>query len=198
MKIVNLYAKGSEYSSNAYLITGSWNTIADTNTLVDVGRDPAIIGALMAASTGVGKKRVEQVILTHSHYDHVFLLPQIWQLFGPTVYAASPSFPGIDVVVKGGELLTLGDREFEIIATPGHSNDSICLYCAEEKVLFAGDTPLVIRAGGGSYVPEFIAALETLCRKDIRIIYFGHGPPLQERCNDVLRTSLEYARMTAP
>jgi glyoxylase-like metal-dependent hydrolase (beta-lactamase superfamily II) len=194
MKIVNLFTRGLEYSSNVYLITGSWNTISDTNTLVDVGRDPAIIDELMAASTGVGKKRVEQVILTHSHYDHVFLLPRICRMFEPTVYAASASFPGVDVVVSGGELLMMGDREFEVIATPGHSSDSICLYCAEDKVLFAGDTPLVIRAEGGSYMPEFVAALEVLCSRDIGIIYFGHGLPLNEGCNNVLKTSLEHVR----
>lgn len=197
MKIQNLYQKEAEYSSNVYLVTGTWNTLSDVNTLVDVGRTKTIIAELLAASTGVGKKRVEQVILTHSHYDHVSLLPVIQEMFSPRIYAASASFQGVDVVLHGGERIRMGDRECEVIATPGHSNDSICVYCEEEGVLFAGDTPLIIRTPGGSYEPEYIAALETICGKNIHTIYFGHGPPLQEKCNEILKESLENVRKYA-
>jgi glyoxylase-like metal-dependent hydrolase (beta-lactamase superfamily II) len=194
MKIRNLFLCGPEYTSNVYLVTGTWNALTDVNTLVDVGRDPAIIDEIMAASTGVGKKRVERVILTHSHYDHTSLLPRIHELFAPKVYAASASLPGVDVILKGGEHLKMGDRDFEVIATPGHSNDSICLYCAEDRVLFAGDTPVIIRTPDGSYTPEFIDALEIICSKTITAVYFGHGPPLLEQCNELLKTSLKNVR----
>jgi glyoxylase-like metal-dependent hydrolase (beta-lactamase superfamily II) len=194
MKILNLLTKGTEYTSNVYLITGTWNTLDDVNTLIDVGRDPGILPGLMAASTGFGKKRVAQVILTHSHYDHVTLLPLICDMFNPVVRAASPFFEGVDVILKGGEHVKLGDRDFEIIYTPGHSNDSICLYCRQEGVLFSGDAPLVIHTTDGTYEPEFISALERLCSMDIRSLYFGHGPPLLDGCNEVLNESLENVR----
>jgi glyoxylase-like metal-dependent hydrolase (beta-lactamase superfamily II) len=194
MKILNLFTKGTQYTSNVYLVTGTWNALSDMNTLIDTGRDPAILTGLMAASTGVGKKRVEQVILTHSHYDHVTLLPLICDMFNPVVRAASPFLEGVDVILKGGENVRVGDRDFEIISTPGHSNDSICLYCWQEGVLFSGDTPLVIRTTDGTYEPEFISALETLCSRDIRSIYFGHGPPLFDGCNEILKESLRNVR----
>jgi len=194
MKILNLFTKGTEYTSNVYLVTGTWNALNDVNTLIDTGRDPAILPRLMAASTGFGKKRVEQVILTHSHYDHVTLLPLICDMFNPTVRAASPFFGGADAILKGGEIVKLGDRDFEIISTPGHSNDSICLYCRQEGVLFSGDTPLIIRTTDGTYEPEFISALESLCSRDIRSLYFGHGPPLFDGCNEILKESLENVR----
>ncbi len=194
MKILNLFSKGTQYTSNVYLVTGTWNALTDVNTLIDTGRDPSIIPRLMAASTGVGKKRVEQVILTHSHYDHVTLLPLICDLFNPVVRAASSFFEGVDVILKGGENVKLGDRDFEIIYTPGHSNDSICLYCRQDGVLFSGDTPLVIRSTDGTYEPEFITALESLCSRDIRSVYFGHGPPLFDRCNEILKESFENVR----
>lgn len=194
MKILNLFSKGTQYTSNVYLVTGTWNALTDVNTLIDTGRDPSIIPRLMAASTGVGKKRVEQVILTHSHYDHVTLLPLICDLFNPVVCAASSFFEGVDVILKGGENVKLGDRDFEIIYTPGHSNDSICLYCRQDGVLFSGDTPLVIRSTDGTYEPEFITALGNLCSRDIRSVYFGHGPPLFDRCNEILKESFENVR----
>ncbi len=74
---MNLSAKSKIYTSNVYLLTGDWNCIQDVNTLVDVGRDPSVIDEIYQASTGVGKTKVEKVILTHNHYDHTSLLPQI-------------------------------------------------------------------------------------------------------------------------
>ena len=82
---------------------------------------------------------------------------------------------------------------FEVIHTPGHSSDSICLYNQAEGVLFAGDTPLLIASPDGTYEAGFLAALEKLCARDVRRIYFGHGPPLTEHCNERLRESQNMA-----
>ncbi len=193
MKIINLVYQSKIYTSNVYLVTGTWNAIGDVNTLVDVGRDADILERLDMASTGVGKKRVQQVVLTHSHYDHASLLPVIQKLYNPTVYAASPSLEGVHLILKGGEMLHMGDRDFEVIAIPGHSNDSICLYCHEERILFAGDTPLVIKSRDTQYEEAFLNALKYLTKKEIDVIYFGHGAPLTHDCGGVLKNSLNNA-----
>jgi len=177
------------YSSNVYLIRGDWNAIPDVNTLIDVGNDAAVIERIRATPTGVGKKAVEQVILTHGHFDHAALLPAIREAFQPVVYAHS-AFVKADRILEDGQTLRCGDRVFEVIYTPGHSNDSICLYCKEDGLLFVGDTPVIIRSTDGSYEEDFIRALERLCRKDVRVIYFGHGDPLFDDCNARLRSSL--------
>lgn len=194
MKLFNLTNDSKIYTSNVYLITGTRNAIEDVNTLIDVGRDPLTIERINHASTGVGKKRIEQVILTHSHYDHVSLMPQIRQNFNPKVFAFSPSLKGVDHLLKDGDMMKFGDRMFEIIYTPGHSNDSVCLYCEEEHILFAGDTTVVIMSNQYSYEKSFVHALEKLCKRDIRTIYFGHGEPRREKCNEMLRMSLENVR----
>lgn len=194
MKILNLTSDSKTYTSNVYLVTGTWNAIDDVNTLIDVGRDPFVIEKINNASTGVGKHRVERVILTHSHYDHASLLPQIREMFNPVVYAFSPFLDGVDNLLKDGEMVKAGDRMFEIIYTPGHSNDSICIYCEEDHVLFAGDTAVIITSTNGSYDEDFISALERLCRRDIRSIYFGHGKPLFDNCNERIRASLKMVR----
>jgi len=191
MKIINLTEKSEVYTCNVFFVGGTWNTLPDVNTLVDVGRDPTIMQTINTLSAGLGKKRVEQVVLTHSHYDHAGLLPQIRMVFKPAVYAFSPYLPGIDHLLKDGDTLKLGDQMFEVIHTPGHSSDSICLYCEAEGVLFAGDTPLIIRRAGDTYEESFIQALEKISRKDIRAIYFGHGAPLLENCTARIRDSLE-------
>lgn len=194
MKIINLSEDRKIYTSNVYLVTGDWNKLSDINTLIDVGRDPAILEKIDRASTGVGKKRIQKVVLTHSHYDHATLLPVIKKRYNPKTYAASTVLENIDVILEGGERLKIGDQEFEVIYTPGHSIDSICLYCKKEKVLFAGDTPLVIRTKDTTYEKNFIKALEEISKKEIETIYFGHGEPLIGECQKVLLNSLENAR----
>jgi len=190
MKIMNLTKQSQTYTSNVYLILGTWNAIQDVNTLVDVGRDPQVIDKIRSAPTGVGKKRVEQVVLTHSHYDHAGNLPLIREAFHPKVYAFSPALAGVDRILKDGETLKLGDRIFEVIYTPGHSHDSVCLYCEQDKTLFSGDTMLTVQSIGGTYEPSYIHALQKLCRRDIEAIYPGHGDPLLKQCNRVLRRTL--------
>jgi len=190
MKIINLTEKSEIYTSNVYLVTGTWNALDDQNTLIDVGRDPSIIEMINNARTGVGKRKLDQVILTHSHYDHASLLPQIKENFSPTAYAFSSSQKHIDNILTGQETLRIGDRLFEVIHTPGHTQDSICLYCEEDGVLFVGDTPVIIRVPGSTYDEEFVHALLYIATKDVRAIYFGHGRPMLENCNAVLQNSI--------
>lgn len=185
--------KSKIYSCNVYLVRGDWNAIGDVNTLIDVGSDPAVSDRLRAMPTGVGKKPVEQVILTHGHFDHATLLPAIREAFDPMVYAHS-AFVGVEGILEDGQTLSCGDRIFEVIYTPGHSSDSICLYCERDSVLFTGDLPVVIRSTDGSYEPAFVRALERLCRKNVETIYFGHGEPVPGGGKALICASLDNVR----
>ena len=198
MRVVTLDNSGAVYTSQVYLVLGDANRMEDVNTLVDVGQDPAILASIERAPTGVGKWPVEQVVLTHSHSDHCALLPQVRAAYHPRVWAFSPNLEGVDGLLSDGLCLRMGDAVFEVVHTPGHSSDSICLYNQSEGVLFAGDSPLVIASPGGTYEAGFRAALEKLCARDVRRIYFGHGPPLTERCNQRLRESQRLAAASAP
>ena len=117
MKIINLTRKSRVYTSNVYLVLGTWNTLEDLNTLVDAGRDKTLIEKINNAPTAMGKQKIDQVVLTHPHYDHAELLPLIRKIFKPKVYAFSPYFNGVDHVLKDGDTLMLGDRTFEVIYT---------------------------------------------------------------------------------
>jgi glyoxylase-like metal-dependent hydrolase (beta-lactamase superfamily II) len=194
VKIIPAQLSGRIYSSNVYLVLGDWNRIVDINTLVDVGGDPAIMDQLEEMHTGVGKKKVEQVVLTHSHSDHIAMLPLIRERYNPTVFAFSPYLDGVDHVLKHGQRLQMGDREFEVIHTPGHSDDSICLFNEEDGVLFVGDTAVIIRSQSGSYEDGFVQAMQNICHRNVKTIYFGHDEPISQGAQDLLMASLENIR----
>jgi glyoxylase-like metal-dependent hydrolase (beta-lactamase superfamily II) len=168
------------YSCYAYLILGDWKRLADLNTLVDVGTNGSILEEIDKINTGVGKTPVEQVILTHGHFDHAGGLPDIQARYNPRVFAFNHT-NGNDGIEKlrDGQVLRAGDRELEVIHIPLHSHDSICLYCREGGVLFSGDTPLRIMSPGGSYPQVFVSALERLVRLDINTVYTGHDGVIQ-------------------
>ncbi len=188
--------KGSDkiYSSNVYLCLGDWNRIEDFNVLIDVGNDPARISEIEECPSGIGKKRVERVILTHNHSDHTGILPLIRNAFHPEVCAFSPFVDGTTSVLKDGDIIKIADQYCEIIHFPVHSDDSICIYCKEDGILFVGDAPVIVQSGNGTYEKLFIDALHTLCRKNIQSIYFGHGEPLLVNAKQQLIASLNRIR----
>jgi glyoxylase-like metal-dependent hydrolase (beta-lactamase superfamily II) len=190
MKVITIKGSNKVYSSNVYLCLGDWNRIEDVNTLIDVGNDPLRIDKIEACPSGIGKKRVERVILTHNHSDHMGILPLVREAFKPEVCAFSPFFDSAARVLRDGDTVRIADRVCEIIHFPGHSDDSICVYCKEEGILFVGDTPVVIQSGGGSYGKRFIDTLHALCRKNIQAIYFGHGEPLLVNAKQAMLSSL--------
>ena len=94
-----------------------------------------------------------------------------------------PAMAEPDVTVQGGETIEFVSRRFEVIFTPGHSPDHICLYDRERKVLFTGDHILPVITPHVSYMPDsdtdplgdYIAGLETL-----RVLDVEHTLPAHE------------------
>lgn len=193
MKIIPLKQNPDAYTCFAYLILGEWNRIEDINTLVDVGNDAYILDQIGELNTGVGKYPIEQVILTHNHFDHSGGLSEVNKRFPVKVKAWAAGI-GIHHQLHDGEIIRMGDCYFEVIHFPGHSFDSICLYCKQEKVLFSGDSLINIRTFGGSYIQEFVEVLERLNTLDIEAIYSGHDQPILQDGWKILRRSVGNVR----
>ena len=185
------------YSSNVYLLLGEWSKIDDVNTLIDVGADPAVMGFIAAAPTGVGKRKVDLVILTHRHYDHTVMLPEIRAALSPSVAAWGRPGDGVDQSLADGQRLHVADDVLEVIHTPAHTDDSICLYSESSHALFVGDTPVVIQSDDQVYSGAFIDALARMATRPVDAIYFGHGDPLTGGCNERLEQSLSHVKRAA-
>ena len=197
MQIINIKGGNNVYSSNVYLILGEWKKMNDLSTLIDVGSDPSIIDVLNKMNMGVGKKKIDQVVLTHNHSDHSSILPLIIKEYNPIVYAFSPYIEGATNVLADGQTILIGDQYFEVIHTPGHSSDSVSLYNATSKVLFVGDTSVIIRGVDNSvYEDDYINAIKKLCQKQVRAIYFGHGDPVFGNGQSLLVESLRNIRQS--
>ncbi len=177
MKVIPLKRNPKTYSCRAYLVLGSWNRLEDVNTLVDVGIDGFVIDEIEGISTGCGKKPIEQVVLTHCHFDHASGLTAIINKYHPKVCAFT-KIDGVDDLLGDGNMLRMGDRYFDVLHAPVHSHDSICLHCSQDGVLFTGDTPLRALAPNRVFISEQAPALERIARLRVEMIYSGHDEPL--------------------
>jgi len=175
MRITNLTEDSKLYTSNVFLVLGEWNTTDDVTTLIDVGYDPTIIDKIEKMNMGLGKKKIDQVILTHSHSDHAAILPEIKKAFNPKVYAFNSYLKGIDQILRDGDVLRIGEQYFEVFHITAHSYDSICLYCESLGVLFAGDTNFPIDFENPALREENANVLARLGGKPIKMVYNGHG-----------------------
>ena len=191
MRVRNLSGKSTEYTSNVYHTVGQYLQISDKNTLIDVGRDESVLGELRTIKTGLGKKPVDQVFLTHSHFDHAALLKEILSRYPVPVYAHPESrIPGI-IPVKDGQIIHLADQDCEVIWAWAHSEDSACYYCREDGFLFSGDVPIRIYSDDGLYNPEFLPFFEKICSFEIKTIYPGHGDPIEGNVMHLLDESYQ-------
>lgn len=123
----------------------------DAAVVIDPGGRPAEILAK------IGNANVTWILLTHSHYDHLETLAEIWEKTKAPVaiHAAEADFveqghanpPGarvqlspvpVEKKLADGDVLKFGNSQIEVIHTPGHTPGSCCFLVKSE--LFSGDT----------------------------------------------------------
>ena len=118
--------------------------------------------------SAIGNKEIIGVIITHYHFDHIGAL----NYFDKKLV--------LDKSNLEEKEYNIDNFKFEILYTPGHKEDLICIYFKEEKIMFTGDFIFKGAIGrtdleGGNPI-DMINSLNKIKKydKDI-IIYPGHG-----------------------
>ncbi len=189
MKIILLDKNPAVYSCNYYLIYNELGNNFGT-TLIDVGTNEFILNALGKEFGNIDNIKIDQVILTHSHFDHAGGLPFILQNWKPKVYAYTP-IVGVTNKIEDTLKLSVAGYQAELFHTPGHTHDSICIYFPIQKILFSGDTTLDIRSTVGSYHKSYLSVLEYINSLEIDEIYGGHGEIIRDDIKPMLEKTIQ-------
>jgi sulfur dioxygenase len=89
--------------------------------------------------------RLVYVLETHVHADHITAAGPLRERTGATTCASSAGAPCIDRPLLHGDALRIGDVEITVLATPGHTNDSLSFYVP--GAVFTGDSLLIHGCG---------------------------------------------------
>lgn len=98
-------------------------------------------------------------------------------------------------LIDEGDIITTGDRRFEVLHLPGHSPGSIGLWEKATGTLFSGDAlydgPLLDELPE-SDIPTYCRTIERLMALPVRVVHAGHDPSFgKERLLELCRTYLE-------
>ena len=155
-----------------------------------------------------------KILLTHCHFDHVLGLEEacrFWNL-KPCFCKADEvqleraprycimlgiemqPYTGEGIYLTDGDVISFGNTELKVIATPGHTEGGVCFLNEKEQVIFTGDTLFAASIGRTDHLG---GNLETLMDSILNrlmvlpgdtIVYPGHGAD----------TNIGYERATNP
>jgi glyoxylase-like metal-dependent hydrolase (beta-lactamase superfamily II) len=144
--------------------------ILETNAfLLSAPGGNILIDAPQGADQHFATERIDVLLLTHGHFDHVADAAAIQRRHGCRLYYHPETLPmvtdpdffrswgfALDVEpVNGGELLTatedfeLAGVHFKVLEVPGHCPGSLCFYLKQDGLLFGGD--VLFRSGIGRW-----------------------------------------------
>jgi glyoxylase-like metal-dependent hydrolase (beta-lactamase superfamily II) len=175
MKAKLLTKEVGPYSMNTYVIL---DESTNTSAIIDPGGDPEVI-LDMVAGTKVGK-----ILLTHGHGDHVMALEEVKDATGAPVYihpADGEKFSiAYDVPLKGGDVVSVGKINLNVIHVPGHTPGQCCFDLGDGRII-VGDTIFVGGPGRTATPTDFDTTMENMKNivfkwSDDVMFFPGHGP----------------------
>ncbi len=129
---------------------------SDTALIIDPGEEAERI---LATLEQLGIEKLEAILLTHTHFDHIGAVAPVAKATGAPVYCPELEVPALadimayvpwegfgpyeswdaEETVAGGERLSLAGFDIDVIFTPGHSPGHVTYSIPDERVLFSGD-----------------------------------------------------------
>jgi len=183
------------HNPSAFTYYGTQSYLIGTHevAVVDPGPDlPEHVDALVEA---IGGRKVAAIMCTHTHRDHspasrplaertgapiIGCAPLALETVGPRADAAFDGDYVPDEVLGDGQTLELDGEQVTVVATPGHTSNHLCL--AWRGALLSGDhvmgwsTTVVVPPDGD--MADYMASLDKLRRREDRVYYPAHGPPV--------------------
>jgi glyoxylase-like metal-dependent hydrolase (beta-lactamase superfamily II) len=134
---------------------------------------------------------VELILLTHHHADHSEGADRFSRMTGAPIRAALPELCREAPPLADGEIIRAAGCELLVLATPGHTEDSICLVGkrdgplddpARNGAVITGDTILghgsTVLLGGTTSLRDYLKSLELLESFGDAFVLPGHGDPI--------------------
>lgn len=171
--------------------TNSWLLVepgSDRAVLVDPGpEDPAHLDALLA-SAGAAGARIVLILLTHGHADHGAAARALHERTGAPVRALDPAHRLGSEGLRGGDVVEVGGLHLEVLATPGHTRDSLSFWLPADGAVLTGDTVLgrgsAVIAHPDGHLASYLDSLTTLRTlaegQAAGWVLPGHGPALPD------------------
>ncbi len=175
--------------------------VQDENTKETMVIDPGGEANKIIEMLEVICAKVKYIYLTHCHGDHIGAIKEVKEKKGGNILIHRLDAEGLhnknislteyiglgeinveaDSRVDDGDVIHLGNIEFKVIHTPGHTAGGSSLYCEKEKLLFSGDT--LFRGTWGrtdlltSNFEDIINSISNklLVLPEETIVYPGHG-----------------------
>lgn len=161
-----------EMANFTYLLVDEIN---QTCIIVDPSWDLEIIFEYLKKNN----LQIKFIINTHSHFDHTIGNEQVAKFTGAEIMQHKNSPLDKDKILEDGDRIKFGNSTIDVIYTPGHSKDSICLIVDDEMII-TGDTIFVGSCGrldlpGGSASEMFDSIYGKLSKLDGKLIVLpGH------------------------
>jgi len=192
LKNLYFYPEKGMMDCNTYVIKDKRSLIIDPGLTQFL---PELLQDLQG--DGIDPKDIDIIANTHLHGDHCWaneafkkasgaeiLLHPVQKKFGEAAASQTARFFGVPPVeftedrLVDNDRINLGEMEFEIIPSPGHSPDSICFYCRSEKVLICGDVIFNQNTGRvdlpGGNADQLKESIERLSRLEVDYLLPGH------------------------
>lgn len=169
--------------------TNTWVLIEPGGTeaiVVDPGPDDEAHLRAVLAEVERHNAQVVATLLTHGHLDHSAGARTFYKMTGAPVRALDPQHRYGGEGLAAGDVVVAGGLAVHVVATPGHTSDSVCFSLPADGAILTGDTVLgrgtsvVAWPDGdlGAYLKSLSVLADVAAGIQAGVLLPGHGPML--------------------